>query len=56
MSPSKVGKSERVIISAAERGRVNGITECGNVFGCKKKRFSINCLIQRNDFLILKSP
>lgn len=31
--PSSVGSSERVIISAALRGRVNGITECGNVFG-----------------------
>lgn len=31
--PSSVGSSDRVIISAALRGRVNGITECGNVFG-----------------------
>lgn len=31
--PSSVGNNDRVIISAALRGRVNGITECGNVFG-----------------------
>lgn len=33
--PSRVGSNERVIMSAALRGRVNGITECGKVFGCK---------------------
>lgn len=33
VSPSNVGKSERVMMSAALRGLVNGITECGNVFG-----------------------
>lgn len=35
VSPSNVGKSDRVIISAALLGLVNGMTECGNVFGCK---------------------
>lgn len=35
--PSSVGSSDRVMMSAALRGRVNGITECGNVFGCNEE-------------------
>lgn len=46
MSPSNVGNRERVIMSAALRGRVNGITECGNVFGCIKDQKVRQCVLQ----------
>lgn len=38
LSPSRAGSNDRVMISAALRGRVKGITECGKVFGCQSKR------------------